>query len=214
MQSPYISTMAVLFQALLRKKRVDMVSKYPSSDTREIAQSMVEFAVSAILILLLLVGIADFGRAFFTYLTLRDAAQEGAVYASVCPIHLDGIQTRIRSASTRPVDLITANRVGSGSSEVQWDCHYIFDNTGPEGKPDGVIDEHDEPFFPACSSQYSPAPSYLPVPGHGVRIQVIYPNFVVTTPLLGSIIGQSLSLRAEVTDTILLPATPSDEACP
>jgi hypothetical protein len=165
---------------------------------KEDGQSMVEFAVSAIVILLLLVAIADFGRAFFTYLTLRDAAQEGAVYASVCPIHMNGIQNRIRSASTRPVDLTTATRVGSGSgSDVQWECHYI----------NGVDD-------PPCSSQYSPVPTYLPVPGHGIRIEVSYPNFVITTPLLGSIIGQSLTLRAEVTDTILLPATPSDEPCP
>ena len=197
--------------------------KYAACTKHEKAQSMVEFSISAIVILLLLVGIADFGRAFFTYLTLRDAAQEGAVYASVCPIHMDGIQTRIRSASTRPVDLSSATRVGSGGgSLVQWDCQYIYDIQGPPDPddpdevptgPDGVLDQYDEPFRP-CSAQYSPAPSYLPVPGHGVRIQVIYPNFVVTTPLLGSIIGQSFTLKAEVTDTILLPASPSDETCP
>jgi hypothetical protein len=189
--------------------------------SQEKGQSMVEFAVSAIVILLLLVAIADFGRAFFTYLTLRDAAQEGAVYASVCPIHMNGIQSRIRSASTRPIDLRTATREGSAiSSDVKWDCHYIYDvgREDEEGNPvrgsDGVINEYDEDFFTPCSAQYSPAPPYLPIPGHGVRIQVTYPNFVVTTPLLGSIIGQNLSLRAEVIDTILMPATPSDEACP
>jgi hypothetical protein len=204
----------------MRKEIMDY--KLPFKKLVEQGQSMVEFAVSAIVILLLLVGIADFGRAFFTYLTLRDAAQEGAVYASVCPIHLDGIQNRIRSASTLPVDLTTASRASSGiSSDVQWECHYIFDiagepdpDTGNPTGPDGAIDEYDEPFFRLCSSQYSPAPSYLPVPGHGVRIQVIYPNFVVTTPLLGSIIGQNLTLKAEVIDTMLLPATPSDEVCP
>jgi hypothetical protein len=164
----------------------------------ERGQSLVEFAVSAIVILLLLVGIADFGRAFFTYLTMRDAAQEGAVYASVCPIHLSGIENRIRSASTRPVDLSDA--------QISFECRYLYDADGNGTlEPDEGTDCHD---------QYSPAPDYLPVPGHLVRIRVIYPNFVVTTPLLGSIIGQNLTLSAEVMDTILLPATPSDESCP
>jgi hypothetical protein len=160
--------------------------------SQEKGQSMVEFAVSAIVILLLLVAIADFGRAFFTYLTLRDAAQEGAVYASVCPIHLDGIENRIRSASTRPVDL-------SDPSQVIFECHYLYDEFGNEVE---------------CHDQYSPRPAYLPIPGHSVRIRVEYPNFAVTTPLLGSIIGQNINLHAEVIDTILLPATPPDETCP
>lgn len=165
-------------------------------NTTEKAQSMVEFAVSAIVILLLLVGIADFGRAFFTYLTLRDAAQEGAVYASVCPIHLSGIENRIRSASNRPVDL-------SDASQVNFECDYLYDASTP---PDGILDEV------PCHNQYEN--STVPLPGHGVRIRVIYPNFAITMPLLGSIIGQNITLRAEVTDTILLPPTPSDEPCP
>jgi hypothetical protein len=158
----------------------------------EKAQSLVEFAVSAIVILLLLVGIADFGRAFFTYLALRDAAQEGAVYASVCPMDVDGIENRIRSSSGGSVDL-------SASSPVTWTCQYIYDVV-----VDGFINENDEGYFPDCFGSFNPNPGYVPIPGHGVRIQVVYPDFPITTPLLGSIIGQSLTLRAEVTDTVLV----------
>jgi hypothetical protein len=177
--------------------------KYFIRNRKEKAQSMVEFAVSAIVVLLLLVAIADFGRAFFTYLTLRDAAQEGAVYASVCPVHEDGIMTRVRSASNRPVDL-------SNVDQIEVSCHYIYDQNG-----DGIIGESDGDIFPVCSDGYSLDPNvYAPVPGHGVRIRVVYPNFVITTPLLGSIIGQSITLQAEVTDTILLPASDPEEPCP
>jgi hypothetical protein len=177
--------------------------KYLNSSTKQNGQSMVEFAISAIVILLLLVAIADFGRAFFTYLTLRDAAQEGAVYASVCPVHEDGIMTRVRSASNRPVDL-------SNAAQIQVSCHYIYDEND-----DGEIDESEGDVFPECSDGYSLDPNvYSPVPGHGVRIRVTYPDFVITTPLLGSIIGQSITLRAEVIDTILLPASDPDESCP
>jgi hypothetical protein len=168
-----------------------MITRIDNKETEK-AQSMVEFAVSAIVILLLLVAVADFGRAFFTYLALRDAAQEGAVYASVCPMDVGGIETRIRSASSGSVDL-------SDSSPVTWTCQYIYDVVA-----DGAIDENDEPYFPDCFDSFNPNPTYVPIPGHGVRIQVVYPNFAITTPLLGSIIGQSLTLRAEVIDTILV----------
>jgi hypothetical protein len=176
------------------------MKSFPSR-LEETAQSLVEFAISALVILLLLVAIADFGRAFFTYLTLRDAAQEGAVYASVCPVHVDGIVTRVRSASTRPVDL-------SNVTQIEVSCHYIYDVNG-----DNHITDEDD--FPNCNDGYSLDPeAYSPVPGHGVRVRVVYPDFVITTPLLGSIIGQSITLSAEVNDTILMPATDPDDPCP
>jgi hypothetical protein len=178
--------------------------KYSNRNISENAQSMVEFAVSAIVVLLLLVAIADFGRAFFTYLTLRDAAQEGAAYASICPVHEEGIETRVRSASKAPVNLSSVD----AQANIEVTCHYIFDVNGST-----TIDEDDD--FPECSEGYSLDPNvYSPIPGHGVRIRVVYPNFVITTPLLGSIIGQSITLRTEVTDTILLPASDPDEPCP
>jgi Flp pilus assembly protein TadG len=176
----------------------------------EKAQSMVEFAVSGIVILLLLVAIADFGRAFFTYLTMRDAAQEGALYASVCPMHVQGIEDRIRSASNRPVNLSTAENINSAiNSEVKWECRYIYDVNR-----NGSIGSEDN--FPECGTPYNPldAYPYTPVAGHSVRVRVIYDSFTITTPLLGSIIGQNLSLQAEAEDTILRVGDPPPEACP
>jgi Flp pilus assembly protein TadG len=46
----------------------------------ENGQSMVEFAFGMVILMIILVGIVDLGRAFFTFMALRDAAQEGAVY--------------------------------------------------------------------------------------------------------------------------------------
>jgi hypothetical protein len=57
----------------------------PLHEKSENGQSMVEFAFTLIIILLLLVGTIDLGRAIFTYLALRDGAQEGASYASYDP---------------------------------------------------------------------------------------------------------------------------------
>ena len=51
----------------------------------EKGQSLVEFAFTLFVLLLLVVGIADLGRALYTYLSLRDGAQEGALYGSINP---------------------------------------------------------------------------------------------------------------------------------
>jgi hypothetical protein len=57
------------------------------------------------------------------------------------------------------------------------------------------------------------SPSITPLPGYGIQVRVRYPSFVITTPLLGSIIGNTISMQAEVTDTILQVPDPSS-ACP
>ncbi len=71
-------------------------------------QSMVEFAITLVIILILLAGTVDLGRAFFTYMALRDAAQEGAVYASINPAATSAIIDRVRTNSSKPVDLSNA----------------------------------------------------------------------------------------------------------
>ena len=92
------------------------------SPQRERGQSLVEFAVSFVVILVILVAVADFGRALFTWLAMRDAAQEGAVYGSICPNILDNIVARARSSSRWPVDLynpditVTCEFLGSGNA--------------------------------------------------------------------------------------------------
>jgi len=71
----------------------------------ERGQSLVELAVSLTVILLLLAGAVDFSIAYFSFAAMQDAAQEGALYGSINPLDEDGIITRVRSASSNPVDL-------------------------------------------------------------------------------------------------------------
>jgi hypothetical protein len=66
---------------------------------KERAQSMTELAISFMFILLLLAGIADLGRAFFTFISLRDAAQEGALYGSTAPDQTAEIISRVCNGS-------------------------------------------------------------------------------------------------------------------
>ena len=72
-------------------------------------QSLMEFAISMVIFIILLAGIVDFGRAFFTYMALRDAAQEGAVYGSVNPNDYEGIIERVKLVSSNPLNLSELN---------------------------------------------------------------------------------------------------------
>ncbi len=68
----------------------------------ERGQSMVELALSFVILLVLLAGTVDLGRAFFTWLQMRDAAQEGASYASVCPT--GNVTSRVLASLNPPSD--------------------------------------------------------------------------------------------------------------
>jgi hypothetical protein len=72
----------------------------------ERGQGLVEFAISIVFMMTLLVGVLDLGRAFFTYLSMMDAAQEGAAYAAIEPYDVDGIRQRVRAASSGTVTFV------------------------------------------------------------------------------------------------------------
>jgi hypothetical protein len=159
-----------------------------NTQKKEIGQSMVEFAISAIVILMLLVAVADLGRAFYTYLSIRDAAQEGAVFGAVCPQHVTQIMDRVKLTSQTPVDL-------NDPAHVQVTCYYIS------------YDIFGNPIETLCSSGTAPSA------GNGIKIGVTFDNFTVTTPLAGSLLGQTLTLRAEVTDTIIRVPELTEATC-
>lgn len=51
----------------------------------EQGQALVEFAMSLVLLLLILMGVIDLGRVYFTLLALQDAVGEGAAYGLIHP---------------------------------------------------------------------------------------------------------------------------------
>lgn len=82
----------------------------------ERGQSMVELALSLVIILLLISAIVDGARVLFTYMALRDAAQEGSLFGSVEPGNTVAISTRVRNAS----DMVR----GFGAANVQIQVSY------------------------------------------------------------------------------------------
>lgn len=73
----------------------------------ERGQSLVELAISILILIYLLAGAVEFGMAFFQFVQLRDAAQEGALYGSIHPTDNAGIIARVQGASSSPIDLTT-----------------------------------------------------------------------------------------------------------
>lgn len=53
--------------------------------SRDSGAALVELALVTPLLLLLAFGIIDLGRALYTHVTIQEAAQEGALYASFAP---------------------------------------------------------------------------------------------------------------------------------
>ncbi len=145
----------------------------------EKGQSLIELAFSILFLFILIAGVVDLGRAFFTYIALRDAAQEGAVYASVARKALDDsvmcseIINRAQSTSdTQIVDLTDT------SVSVSLD----------EGTPCNSGD-----YLNLCY-------------GQSVGVTVKYGGFHLTTPFLGTIIGrQTITITASILDTVITP---------
>ena len=134
------------------------------SKQKEHGQSMVELALTITLLMVLLAGTVDLGRAFFTWLALRDAAQEGASYGSVYPSRVEDIKERV------------------------WD-NLEQVATDPRNAVKVIVGYIDHPCL-----------------GNTILVSVDYPNFPLTMPFLGTILGsQTLSIHATVNDSILKP---------
>ncbi|MBM3144519.1 MAG: pilus assembly protein [Chloroflexi bacterium] len=99
---------------------------------REQGQSLVELAITLVVILILLAGVIDLGRAFFAYMALRDAAQEAALYGSINPTDSPGINNRGMSVLTNRVDTsqvtitpaISGGACGNGVNSISVTVHF------------------------------------------------------------------------------------------
>jgi Flp pilus assembly protein TadG len=93
----------------------------------ERGQSLVELSISIVILLYLLSGAVEFGIAFFQFVQLRDAAQEGALYGSLNPTMLTGMSTdtverRVRNSSSSPIDLADTSKVTVTSTIIGSAC--------------------------------------------------------------------------------------------
>lgn len=142
-------------------------------------QSLVELAVSFAVLVLLLSGAVEFSIAFFQFVTLRDAAQEGALYAATHPDELSEIEARSRCSSGEIINgvFVCGGRVPDLTSpEVVVDITY-------SGEACEGLDENNIP--------------------NDVKVAVTYEH--KTFMPFFSFFKDRIELRADVTDTILSP---------
>ncbi len=144
----------------------------------EKGQSLTEFALVLVFLLSLLAGVFDLGRAFFAYIIIRDAAQEGAVFGAIAP------KDDINAFSLAVADRVVAAFVDpSNPSEVPIDINIMNVQVDIVGS--------------ACAA-----------PGNGVRVTVDYSLPVTMPFLGAIIGTQDVQLSTEVEDSILSPICP------
>jgi hypothetical protein len=153
------------------------VSPHPQKEER--GQSLVELAVSLVVLLLLLSGAVESSLALFQYVTIRDAAQEGALYASVNPPPVDPTDLTY----TAKVDAINNRVIAAANDVVKLDAsniEIVIHGAACEG-----------------SSGVPPVPNSVEV--------IVRFNHVIIYPFVDS---NTIALTAPVTSTILSPACP------
>jgi Flp pilus assembly protein TadG len=116
-------------------------------DKDQKGQSLVEISLALPVLLLILVGIMDLGRAYFTFVSLADAAGEGAAYAALHPTETEKILNRTADASGGLVilstDMISVTHGSTGfGNPITVTVEYDYDLLTPiiQGwVPDGTL---------------------------------------------------------------------------
>lgn len=165
------------------------------------SQSMVEFALVAPVLLLLIFGIIDFGRVIYEYVTINQAVNEGARVAirdsPVLPTN-SNVETAVR---VHAVDVVLSNPCPNGpitSVAPPANSGWIFitepsppstvESLSPslENAPGGQTWANST----ASCSATNPAHSHAPL-----QVTIRY-SFVPITPMIGDLIGGSLVISA------------------
>ena len=144
----------------------------------ERGQSLTELALMMVFLLLLVAGIVDIGRAFFTYIALRDAAQEGAIFASYQPSKCSCTDVgcavyRAQTTSNLPVDLLNDPNVDITCTIIGDQCAGVDSSTGETNT---------------------------------VIVNATYGQFPLTMPFMGTLVGsQTITISASIEDQIITP---------
>ncbi len=67
------------------KTRTGRLKPFRKGEKEELGQALVESAIVFVVLLLILLALVDFGRAYFTFLALQNAAAEGATFGMFHP---------------------------------------------------------------------------------------------------------------------------------
>lgn len=148
---------------------------------KESGQSMVELAVSIVMLLILLAGVVDLGRITFYYIAMRDAAQEAASYASIFPYNNFEILERGK-----------AGAVDESRIEV-----VMTINPGATGAYSCASDE-------GCATSTNSCTAHTVAGSDVIEITITDNAFPITMPILGTFLGrQNIVLETTIQDVVL-----------
>lgn len=155
--------------------------------TSEKGQSLLELALVLVFLLILLAGIIDLGRMMYEYLTMRDAAQEGAGYGAVYPNDCAHITSRVMQnfPDTNYTVTILIEDVNGGLGTL---------SCGDASNIDYASGRTEPPYY-GCV---------------GNRLTVIVDHSTeITMPLLSAFTGPTIPMHVEIDDRIVRPVCSS-----
>lgn len=155
-------------------------------------QAIVELAVAAPLLALMLFGLVDFGRAFFQYIAVVEAAREGARYATY------GFSNLSNAAAPAQDSVQGRIKLADGGLSIPNNAGHIviryFDTTVSPAK---LCAHYDYPsnaiVWNAPYSAPTPGQQKCPKEGDAVMIMV-ESDFVPITPLMAQLMGNPMQL--------------------
>lgn len=143
------------------------------------AQSLTEFALILPLLMLILLGVVDFGRVFYYWTSIANAAREGARYGVTHPTNITG-STVCGSGKADPSNVLYRVKQEAGTTIQLVDANiavYYVDST--KAPPFNTTDAT------ACNLPADAATYQNP---NSVRVDVSY-DFKAFTPLISNFWG-------------------------
>ena len=161
--------------------------KIPAKN-KERGQSLVEFAISLPVLILILSGLMDLGRAYYTYVALEEAVAEAALYLAISPDCPD--DTSGAAVCANPNNAIY-RAINAGNDEfdpalTEWNIPYT---------PAKQVAGWEDPFIQSgCSSI-----------GCNVLVQVEYPFELLTPGMQAFLPGNNttIPLRTQASQIIV-----------
>ena len=146
---------------------------------RQNGQSLVEMAIMLVVLITILAGVLDLGRAYYVFLSLQDAAGEGAIYGSMFPDRLNipnetGCAEALQNDCANPNNVVYRTQNESPSdSMIDWSNTVVTTST-----PDGIA------------------------AGNQIKVTIAY-EYEIITPVIEAIAGDTITLEATAVNTIV-----------
>jgi Flp pilus assembly protein TadG len=180
--------------------------------SRQRGQSTVEFGASAIVLMLILLGLLDFGRAFYLGVGLRGAAREGARQATWFDAST-GTNPHLYDDAIKSAVDANLQQSGLPASQLQnpgATCPEVADGNGSNNPPYAdsayATSSLNQPLLYICYSNtpgldLSTAPTNNSYKGTDVNV-ILVMNFGFVSEFLGSALGGPVHMVANTHMTV------------